>query len=532
MTKNDTEVGNDFQSFGLRPEILQGITEAGFESPSPIQKQAIPLVLEGKDLIAQAQTGTGKTAAYGLPCLNRINVEDGMQVLVLTPTRELALQVSDELFKLGKHLGIKTTTIYGGSSYSKQITQVAKGAQVAVATPGRLLDLLKGKELKNFKPSMVILDEADEMLDMGFMDDIESIFNLLPTKRQTLLFSATMPEPIKKLASKYQTHPAHVKIAATEKSSKNIEQVYYIIDEAERETAVVRILDFESPFKAIIFTKTKKEADDLKATLSFKGYPVEALHGDLNQKQREQVLKSLHDGRVKILVATDVAARGLDVKDLSLVINYHLPFDSESYTHRIGRTGRAGKSGKAVTLVTTRESRALLRLKGTSGTQLTIAALPTKKEVHARREEDFLNKIVETEIHADAEEVLEKLLKLDDKRSIALKLLSNMLDKAKISGPEKIGKTPAEWSEMPPGGGSGGGRRRRDDGGGSGSRGGYRGGRSNSDRSERGGERSERGERKERGGESRRSSTPSSSKKEGGVFVKTAGKKTQRFRNK
>lgn len=218
MTKNDTEVGNDFQSFGLRPEILQGITDAGFESPSPIQKQAIPLVLEGKDLIAQAQTGTGKTAAYGLPCLNRINVNDGMQVLVLTPTRELALQVSDELFKLGKHLGIKTTTIYGGSSYSKQITQVAKGAQVAVATPGRLLDLLKGKELKNFKPSMVILDEADEMLDMGFMDDIESIFNLLPTKRQTLLFSATMPEPIKKLASKYQTHPALVKIAATEKS--------------------------------------------------------------------------------------------------------------------------------------------------------------------------------------------------------------------------------------------------------------------------------------------------------------------------
>lgn len=525
MTKNDTEVGNDFQSFGLRPEILQGITEAGFESPSPIQKQAIPLVLEGKDLIAQAQTGTGKTAAYGLPCLNRINVNDGMQVLVLTPTRELALQVSDELFKLGKHLGIKTTTIYGGSSYSKQITQVAKGAQVAVATPGRLLDLLKGKELKNFKPSMVILDEADEMLDMGFMDDIESIFNLLPTKRQTLLFSATMPEPIKKLASKYQTHPAHVKITPTEKSSKNIEQVYYVIDEAEREIAVVRILDYENPYKAIIFTKTKKEADDLKATLGFKGYPVEALHGDLNQKQREQVLKSLHDGRVKILVATDVAARGLDVKDLSLVINYHLPFDSESYTHRIGRTGRAGKSGKAVTLVTTRESRALIRLKGTSGTNLTIAALPTKKEVLARREEDFLNKVVETEIHADAEEVLEKLLKLDDKRSLSLKLLSTMLDKTKISGPEKIGKTPAEWSEMPPGGGSGGRRRREEGGSGGGGRSGYRGGRSNSDRSER-------GERSERGGDSRRSSSSPSSKKEGGVYVKAAGKKTQRFRNK
>ncbi|MCZ8343503.1 MAG: DEAD/DEAH box helicase [Leptospira sp.] len=522
MTKNDTEVGNDFQSFGLRPEILQGITEAGFETPSPIQKQAIPLVLEGKDLIAQAQTGTGKTAAYGLPCLNQIDVDAGMQVLVLTPTRELALQVSDELYKLGKHLGIKTTTIYGGSSYSKQINQVAKGSQVAVATPGRLLDLLKGKELKNFKPSMVILDEADEMLDMGFMEDIESIFNLLPTKRQTLLFSATMPEAIKKLASKYQTSPAHVKIAPTEKSSKNIEQVYFVIDEAERDMAVVRILDYENPFKAIIFTKTKKEADDLKSSLSFKNYPVEALHGDLNQKQREQVLKSLHDGRVRILVATDVAARGLDVKDLSLVINFHLPFDSESYTHRIGRTGRAGKSGKAVTLVTTRESRALMRLKGTSGMNLVIAALPTKKEVMARREEDFLKKITETEIHPDAEEILEKLLDTEDKRTIALQLLSNMLDKTKISGPEKIGKTPAEWSETPP---SRGGRDGRD-GGGRGGRGGYSGGR-------RDGYRGDKGKSNASGSDSRRAGSGAPPKREGGSSPSGKPiKKAQRFRNR
>ncbi|MDF3819585.1 DEAD/DEAH box helicase [Leptospira sp. 96542] len=511
MTIKDTEIGNDFQSFGLRPEILQGITEAGFETPSPIQKQAIPLVLEGKDIIAQAQTGTGKTAAYGLPCLNRINVANGMQVLVLTPTRELALQVSDELYKLGKNLGIKTTTIYGGASYTKQISQVTKGAQVAVATPGRLLDLLKGKELKNFKPSMVILDEADEMLDMGFMEDIESIFNLLPEERQTLLFSATMPDAIKKLASKYQTHPAHVKITPTEKSSKNIEQVYYVIDESERDAAVVRILDYENPYKAIIFTKTKKEADDLKTNLNFKGYPVEALHGDLNQKQREQVLKSLHNGQVKILVATDVAARGLDVKDLSLVINFHLPFDSESYTHRIGRTGRAGKSGKAVTLVTTRESRALLRLKGTSGNNLTIASLPTKKEVQVRREQDFLDKIIATDIHTDAEEVLEKLLKLEDKKSVALKLLSTMLDKTKISGAEKIGKSVGEWNETPPPGRRGGGGGR--------SSGGYRGGRESRD--------SSKGKPNESG---RRQSSPS--KKEGGpVFAKSA-KKTQRFRNK
>ncbi|GBF51972.1 ATP-dependent RNA helicase [Leptospira ryugenii] len=439
-----------FQDFGFKEDLLKGIEEAGFQTPSPIQEKAIPLVLEGKDIIAQAQTGTGKTAAYGLPCLNKIKPEAGMQVLVLTPTRELALQVSDELYKLGKHLGIRTTTIYGGSSYSKQITQVAKGSQVAVATPGRLLDLLKSKELKNFHPSMVILDEADEMLDMGFLEDIESIFQFLPKQRQTLLFSATMPEGIKKLANQYLQHPAHIKIAVTEKQAKNIEQVYYIIEEQERDLAVVRILDYENPFKAIVFTKTKKEADDLKTTLAFKNYSVEALHGDLSQKQRESVLKSLHAGQIKILVATDVAARGLDVKDLSLVINFHLPFDSESYTHRIGRTGRAGKSGKAITLVTTRESRALLRLKNSSGTGLSIGTLPTKKDVQDKRQKDFILKILETEINADAQSVLDKLYDLEEADVVNLKVLSQILEASRVSGPEKIGRSANEWSETPP----------------------------------------------------------------------------------
>ncbi|MDZ4726426.1 MAG: DEAD/DEAH box helicase [Leptospira sp.] len=514
MTTNHSEQENEFQSFGFRPELLSGIADAGFLTPSPIQRQAIPLVLEGKDLIAQAQTGTGKTAAYGLPCLNRIKLNDGMQVLVITPTRELALQVSDELFRLGKNMGIKTTTIYGGASYSKQISQVTKGAQVAVATPGRLLDLLKTKEFKNFKPKMIILDEADEMLDMGFLEDIESIFSHLPEERQTLLFSATMPDAIKKLAGKYLNHPAHVKIAVTEKASKNIEQVYYIIDEQERDNAVVRILDFENPFKAIIFTKTKKEADDLKTNLAFKGYHVEALHGDLSQKQRESVLKSLHSGQIKILVATDVAARGLDVKDLALVINFHLPFDSESYTHRIGRTGRAGKSGRAITLVTTRESRALSRLKGTSGTELTIATLPTKKDVQAKRHEDFLTRILETDINPDAEALFTKLCEDEDQKSISLKILSQILDKVKISGPEKIGKTATEWSENPP---SSGGKRR-----------GGTGGRSNSSGERRGG-RSSGG-----GGRSNSSSSGGGYKgtSKGSSAPASKGGKPQRFRNK
>ncbi len=439
----------EFEAFGFQENLLKGIVDAGFTSPSPIQKQAIPLILEGKDIIAQAQTGTGKTAAFGLPCLNKINPKGGIQVLILTPTRELASQVSDEIYRLGKHLGIRTVTIYGGTSYSRQISQANESAQIAVATPGRLLDLLNSKGIKNFKPGIVVLDEADEMLDMGFQEDIESIFFFFFTERQTLLFSATMPEGIKKLSSKYLKHPAHIKVAITEASAKNIEQVYYVIDESERDQAVVRVLDFENPYKAIVFTKTKKEADELKTSLSFKGYPVEALHGDLGQKQREQVLKSLHDGRIRILVATDVAARGLDVKDLSHVINYHLPFDPESYTHRIGRTGRAGKTGKAITFVTTRETRALMRLKSTAGT-LTIAKVPSKKAVIDKRMDELLGGILKLEIASDSDKILEKLESQASLKEIALKLLSQKLAEQKISGPETIGKDPENWSESPP----------------------------------------------------------------------------------
>jgi len=438
-----------FESFGFQEPLLQGIREAGFQTPSPIQTKAIPFVLEGKDLIAQAQTGTGKTAAFGLPALEKIDPQGGIQVLVLTPTRELASQVSDQIYKLGRFLGIRTVTIYGGASYSRQISQVNQSAQIAVATPGRLLDLLEGKEFKRFEPKIVILDEADEMLDMGFQEDIEAIFSYVPKERQTLLFSATMPEGIKRLAHKYLNKPVHIKIEITEKAAKNIEQLYYMIDEQEREMAVVRVLDYENPHKAIVFTKTKKEADDLKTSLTFKGYAVEALHGDLNQKQREMVLRSLHDGRIRILVATDVAARGLDVKDLSHVINYHLPFDTESYTHRIGRTGRAGKTGKAITFVTPKESRSLQRLKATAE-HLQFAKVPSKHAVIEKRMRDLEARILGAELRAEAEESLERMLQETDLNDLVRKLLSQKIAEQKVGGPEHIGKDQATWSERPP----------------------------------------------------------------------------------
>jgi len=447
MTKQ--EEPQDFNSFGLQDLLLQGIREAGFEKPSPIQSKAIPLALEGRDLIAQAQTGTGKTAAFGLPSMEQIDPKGSIQVLVLTPTRELASQVSDELYKLGKHLGIKTVTIYGGASYGKQIHKANELAQIAVATPGRLLDLLEKGEIKKFNPKIVILDEADEMLDMGFQEDIEAIFSYVPKERQTLLFSATMPEGIQRLASRYLHKPLHIRIEITEKSAKNIEQVYYVIEETEREMAVVRVLDYENPYKAIVFTKTKKEADDLKTSLAFKGYPVEALHGDLNQKQREQVLRSLHDGRIRILVATDVAARGLDVKDLTHVINYHLPYDTESYTHRIGRTGRAGKTGKAITFVTTRESRALQRLKH-SAQHMSMAKVPTKQSVITKRMQELETKVEHLDIREEAESSLERLLSHLELKDIALKLLSQKIAEQKIGGPDSIGKDPKSWSAEPP----------------------------------------------------------------------------------
>ena len=352
-----------FDDLGLKQEILQSIKYAGFTVPSPIQAEAIPIVLQGRDMVGQAHTGTGKTAAFSLPALNNMKMDGTVEMLVITPTRELATQVSDEIFKYGRNINAKTVTVYGGSSYTRQLDLINRGASVVVATPGRLLDILKRNMIKDFAPSIVVLDEADEMLDMGFLDDINEIFSYLPTNRQTLLFSATMPQPIKTLASRILNNPAFVSITKGETTNSDIEQLYYVIDEHERDDAIIRLMDSEITKKSIVFCRTKSEVDRLSNVLSNAGYLANGLHGDMEQRQRETVIKGFKSNSVKVLVATDVAARGIHVDNISHVFNYHIPFDPESYVHRIGRTGRAGTKGKAITLLTPLEFKELQRIK-------------------------------------------------------------------------------------------------------------------------------------------------------------------------
>ncbi len=430
-----------FESFGLSENIMKAIKEAGFREPSPVQEQAIPLVLEGHDIVAQAQTGTGKTAAFGLPSMSMIDTNSNrVEILVITPTRELATQVSDELFTLGREAGVRTVTVYGGSSYSRQIGLIEKGASVVVATPGRLMDLLKNNRLRNFAPKIIILDEADEMLDMGFLEDIEKIFSYLPDERQTLLFSATMPEPIKKLANKILKEPKYVSVTPKDSTTNiDIDQQYYVINEYERDSAIVRLLDATDPVKSIIFCRTKKEVDRLSTHLMAVGYTAKGLHGDMEQNQRETTIKAFRSSQLEILVATDVAARGLNVTDISHVFNYHMPFDPESYVHRIGRTGRAGKKGTAITLVTPNEYHSMQRIGKKVGSNLNQKLVPTLLDVSKSRLEKMAHDIINAKLNDNAQELLNLLENDLTLPEVALKLISVMMDKNSPQGPDKIG---------------------------------------------------------------------------------------------
>lgn len=345
-----------FADFDLDPKVLRAITEMGFEESTPIQEKTIPLAMEGKDLIGQAQTGTGKTAAFGIPVINRIEVtEDRIVALIMCPTRELAIQVAEEISKLGRFKGIRSLPIYGGQDIVKQIRALKKKPQIIIGTPGRLLDHINRKTIKLDNVSTVILDEADEMLDMGFMEDIQSILSLVPEDRHTMLFSATMPENIKKLARQFLREPEHVSVIPKQVSAPLISQFYIELHEKQKFDALCRLIDMESPDLAIIFGRTKRRVDELSEALQKRGYSAEGLHGDLSQNQRDHVMRKFRDGSIDVLVATDVAARGLDVSGVTHVINFDLPQDPESYVHRIGRTGRAGREGSAWTFVTHRE---------------------------------------------------------------------------------------------------------------------------------------------------------------------------------
>jgi ATP-dependent RNA helicase DeaD len=389
----------EMTSFGdiqLSKKLLLAVSDMGFEEPSPIQSQTIPLVLEGKDVIGQAQTGTGKTAAFGIPTIEKII--DGsryIQALVLTPTRELAIQIAEEFNKIGKYKRVKTLPIYGGQSIDRQIRALHAGVQIVVGTPGRLLDHLRRNTMKLSEVRILILDEADEMLDMGFVEDIETIMkNITHEDRQTLLFSATMPAPIAKLAGKYMRDPQKISISRENLTVPLIDQVYY--ETREKFEGLCRVLDIEETGKLIIFCRTKKGVDDLVASMQARAYMAGGLHGDLSQAQRDRVMKKFKDGKLEILVATDVAARGIDIDDITHVVNYDIPQDHESYVHRIGRTGRAGKKGVAVTFIEPREYRQLKLIERLAKTKIVRRDLPSSADILERQREIIKERLIKT----------------------------------------------------------------------------------------------------------------------------------------
>ena len=430
-----------FNEFNFHKDLLKGVKIAGFKEPSPIQEMVIPIIEKGEDLVGQAHTGTGKTAAFGLPLMDKIAKKEIERALVITPTRELATQVSDELYHLGRFCGIRTITVYGGVGYGRQIALINKGVQVIVATPGRLKDLYKKGKIDNFNPEIIVLDEADEMLDMGFLEEIKEIFEYIPQNRQTLLFSATMPEPIKELAKEILTNPQFVSVVNEDDGVANniIEQEYYVIEESQRDDAIVRLLETEKIDKCIIFCRMKREVDRLTEHLQAMGFSAEGLHGDLEQTDRERIVKGYRRGESKIMVATDVASRGLDVKNVSHVFNFHIPFDPQSYVHRIGRTGRAGKSGKAITLVSTEEFRELQRIQKEVGAEMKLATLSFEG---ASSEEivDFStlqNRVKGVEVLDEAVDFIDSMEDMDYHEFV--ERVVSLLMKEKSSSENKIG---------------------------------------------------------------------------------------------
>lgn len=381
-----------FEEMCLDTRIMRAIAEMGFEQPSPIQAQSIPIAVEGKDMIGQARTGTGKTASFGIPMLQRINPKDkNLQAIVLCPTRELAIQSANEIRKLAKFLhGIKVLPIYGGQEISKQIRSLKSGVQIVIGTPGRVMDHLRRHTLKPQTVDIVVLDEADEMLNMGFREDIETILGQLPEERQTMLFSATMPKPILEIAKRYLHEPEIVKVIQKELTVPKIEQYYYEVNPRKKNEVLSRLLDMYDPSLSLVFCNTKRKVDELVADLKGRGYFAEGLHGDMKQSQRDRVMNGFRNGRTDILVATDVAARGIDVDDVEAVFNYDVPQDDEYYVHRIGRTGRAGREGRAFTLVVGKEIYKLKDIQRYCKTKIRRQPIPSVNDVAAIKVEKLL----------------------------------------------------------------------------------------------------------------------------------------------
>ena len=383
-----------FSDFDLNSSLLANIEGMGFTVPTEIQAQAIPVLLEGGDIIGQAQTGTGKTAAFGLPLLNKITPKDKfVQALVLAPTRELAQQVGEALAKYNGDRGNKVLVVYGGAPYQKQLAGLRGGAQIVVGTPGRLLDLLRNGALKLDRLSTLVLDEADEMLSMGFIDDIEEVMAATPADRQTMLFSATLSSRVMKISNRYLNKPQSISVTPTQMTASKIEQRYYLVNKQDKVAAIARLFEVEPIDSAIIFTRTRLSTSELANELIGRGFAAESLSGDLSQEARTRVLARFKAGAIKVLVATDVAARGLDIDDISHVFNFDLPEDPEVYVHRIGRTGRAGREGTAISLVTVRDRWMHRRVEQYTGKKIAKSELPTIEAIEEHRRQELFERL-------------------------------------------------------------------------------------------------------------------------------------------
>ncbi|MCB0065379.1 MAG: DEAD/DEAH box helicase, partial [Caldilineaceae bacterium] len=396
----------EFSQLNLRPALVQTVAALGYEEPTRIQQQVIPMLLAGQDIIGQAQTGTGKTAAFALPILNALPSNEegeseeksdgtraGIQSLILAPTRELAQQVAQAITDYSRNLEVTVLAVYGGQAYERQIRVLRRGVDIVVGTPGRLIDLMKRNVLDLSNVRTVVLDEADEMLSMGFIEDIETILQATPADRQTALFSATLPPEIRRLARNYMRDPQSVTIERKELTVAAIEQRYHLVNERDKTAALSRLYEFEEITSALIFVRTRLSAGELANELTVRGYPAEAIHGDLSQDARDQVLNRFRQNQIKVLVATDVAARGLDIEDISHVFNFDLPLDAETYVHRVGRTGRAGRSGVAVSLVTPSEQWRMQRIEKYIKQPVLLTPLPTVEEILAKRERQLIEQM-------------------------------------------------------------------------------------------------------------------------------------------
>jgi ATP-dependent RNA helicase DeaD len=423
-----------FEEMDLSPKLKKAIKDLGFEEATPIQSLVIPPILEGQDVIGQAQTGTGKTAAFGMPILEIVDpTKDSLQALILCPTRELAIQVAEELKKLSKYKKTKVLPIYGGQPIERQIKALKKGVQIIIGTPGRVMDHMYRRTLSMAKVKMIILDEADEMLDMGFREDIEFVLGRMPSERQMLLFSATMSKEILALTKKYQNNPQFLKVAHQELTVPQIEQVYFEVREKNKLDLLSRLIDLHNLQLSLVFCNTKRRVDKLVNHLQTRGYMAGGLHGDMSQNQRDRVMAKFRKGQIEVLVATDVAARGIDVDDVEAVFNYDVPNDDEYYVHRIGRTGRAGRTGQAFTFVAGKEIYKLRDIQRYTKVRIKQLQIPSIQEVEKLKNYRFLENLkhlINNEYLGQEVQMVEKLMEEDySSLDVAAALMKMLLDK-------------------------------------------------------------------------------------------------------